>query len=637
MNTIPNNVFFLALKEESSNSEAKADSFSDYFKYFQLYFHAYLEDMYLPLAGIIFPYGAISDPFNSAFFQYIAEDLKAFQEKLANLADLKDGGEEFLNVSYEDLLNTPVDDGAESTKTTPQHGTENAVVSQEVDFTNFGTGSSSFLLYREGRETTVQSGLLHATSTQEEGIIPSQYYVFNISQGAMKVPSSEEALEDPPPVELGTLFRFGNFNGLLDNLGFQALIRGFNTDGLLPRGETGIIPLLNGFLSQGLVNGHFTYTVNPGAVPIADEFSFFVSDLKGNLLGKGQAFISQIQDLTFYAPIVLDYGNKAISFSVDGSLLQGAAVSNNDALSIMSVFNPDIGLAGLYVPIKVQNPIDFVSTLMEPGANTAIHVTQGGNLTFSSTVIDVNNPDTFPSEIDIKYIVQNEHGNSALATATIVPVIKPVVLDLTDEGFNLVSAEDSSITLGQLTSSQNQTAIGWVGEGNGVLMFDYDNSHQLSHLNQISFISYVKGAQSDLEGLRYFDSNHNGLLDLKDDSFNQFGVLLHDGSYMALSEMGIVSLVLDSQQIYLNENGNSIFGLSLYQTSDGNSHLAADVGFGLGKNNPVLALNDVLDEAPLMATQTNAIEPIVQGDQPLPVLHVQTVIEQLAQETPALA
>jgi hypothetical protein len=220
------------------------------------------------------------------------------------------------------------------------------------------------------------------------------------------------------------------------------------------------------------------------------------------------------------------------------------------------------------------------------------------SFTLTSLVDDINNPGSFPSPLTISYVVGDGLGNTALASATFTPNIVPIILDINDMGIHLLGAEDSSVTLGSITGTNNDMHVGWFGEGNAMLMYDPNGIGKISNLNQISFVSYSKDAKTDLEGLQAFDTNLNHLLDIHDKDYNRFGIIFTDGKFETLSQAGIVSIGLQSDHQSHTLNGNTVYGVSTYQTIDGHDHVAADVGLGLSQVNLVttLALNDVISD-----------------------------------------
>jgi hypothetical protein len=69
---------------------------------------------------------------------------------------------------------------------------------------------------------------------------------------------------------------------------------------------------------------------------------------------------------------------------------------------------------------------------------------------------------------------------------------------------------------------RNQTA--WISATDGLLAYDKNNDGIIQDKDEISFVSYLSGAQTDLEGSRAFDSNANGLLDAGDAHWGLFRV-----------------------------------------------------------------------------------------------------------------
>ncbi|WP_423907496.1 calcium-binding protein [Candidatus Spongiihabitans sp.] len=66
--------------------------------------------------------------------------------------------------------------------------------------------------------------------------------------------------------------------------------------------------------------------------------------------------------------------------------------------------------------------------------------------------------------------------------------------------------------------------LGWAGADDGLLAYDKDGDNNITARDEISFVDYVEGARTDLEGLRHFDSNADGVLDSKDAEFTKFKV-----------------------------------------------------------------------------------------------------------------
>jgi len=171
----------------------------------------------------------------------------------------------------------------------------------------------------------------------------------------------------------------------------------------------------------------------------------------------------------------------------------------------------------------------------------------------------------------------------------------PVVLDMNNSGkLELISVNDSKVTINTLDNTQKAYTMGWVGPEDGLLVYDYDNDNRVTHVNEVSFVSYLQGAKTDLEGLRAFDTNKNNKLDSEDEAFALFKVwqdknsdgIVDPHEMKTLTEHGITAIVLKSDEIVSIESDNIIFGNTTYETQDGQSHLVGDVGFIVSLETP---------------------------------------------------
>lgn len=211
------------------------------------------------------------------------------------------------------------------------------------------------------------------------------------------------------------------------------------------------------------------------------------------------------------------------------------------------------------------------------------------------------------------YTIQDPGGNvsSAVLNLTLLAYANPVVLDLNnDANIELISAANSGVSF-DVNHDGVKEQLGWVSPDDGILVYDPTHSGQVTDINQIAFTSYVDGAKTDLEGLRFFDSNHDGNLDVADQAFSDFGVwqdsnsngVVDSGEYQVLDQAGIASISLTSDHNRESVSGNMITGYTTYQTTDGQSHLAADVSLSVGSSiiehnvNNVVSGNDVLPES----------------------------------------
>ena len=166
---------------------------------------------------------------------------------------------------------------------------------------------------------------------------------------------------------------------------------------------------------------------------------------------------------------------------------------------------------------------------------------------------------------------------------------KPVVLDLDGDGVELVRLNDSPAYY-DIFGDDYYYQMGWVGADDGFLAFDIGRDGVIEAHNELSFVSYVEGAQTDLQGLAYFDSNNDGLLDSNDAQWDQFGIwqdkdqdaITDWDEYNTLSNLGITSISLTSDGQQTTLAGNQVFGFGTYTTTSGQQKALADVGLSVG-------------------------------------------------------
>ncbi|MGE3318442.1 MAG: hypothetical protein AB7I18_04025 [Candidatus Berkiella sp.] len=589
--------------KQVTNPEASVDDTSPYLAYFE----SFIQDIYLPFLNSIYPYETITNPFDAAFAEYLKEDLQSFNERLASLTILSnDKPFDFTNASYEELLETPVDSAAENLNAVSQDKTPGEVNSQQRDLSHSDSAGSlsSGITNPYVVSNSLYDGSSNSLSLGGALTVNGTNYLVNISQGSFSssadfsVNVQQQQAQafalrvalDPAEVQALAALGFAKGIHLLDNVsvtrGDSVALAGISDslNGpflLKPIIDNNPNPLLGNleFLSIDK-DGEFTFIAR-NVIPQAEHFFFQVNelDVTGQVVDQkvAQVHVSEIKDqsylMTYDDGVFKAEGNVTLTGNT-GLLADGAAAG--DAQLSVILINPTLNsmdpMSDTYVIVPQTNIFhDFDNFNF---ADTTLSVRPDGSFVFSTTA-DV--------PLVLNYVVSDGLGQMALASATFTPAdLTPIVLDLNGNGIELVSAAQSTVTLGDLTNSHNHSPVGWVGEGDGILMYDPDGTGVLSSLNQISFVSYLPGAHTDLEGLSAFDSNHNGSFDNSDDQFNLFSVLFADGSAKALSDLGIVSISLESDHQEAHINGNTVFGQTTYQTADGQTHAAADVALSVG-------------------------------------------------------
>jgi Ca2+-binding RTX toxin-like protein len=106
------------------------------------------------------------------------------------------------------------------------------------------------------------------------------------------------------------------------------------------------------------------------------------------------------------------------------------------------------------------------------------------------------------------------------ATASIA---SPIILDLDGNGVETLSAADTNARY-DLDGDGLTDDTSWFGQSDGMLFLDRDGNGKVTNAGEFSFTGDVPDAKSDLEGLRAFDSNKDGILSALDTRFGEFRV-----------------------------------------------------------------------------------------------------------------
>ncbi len=179
---------------------------------------------------------------------------------------------------------------------------------------------------------------------------------------------------------------------------------------------------------------------------------------------------------------------------VGDDLYVGARDLTNTALTASQVVDR-IRIVGGSVKYVVMD--GYSNTVMYESLNTVEYVLAGG------TSIDLR-------KLDIAW-TQSITYNYDYAY--------PIALDLDGDGLDLSTVESSSVVV--KTAGGGISQIGWVGPTDGFLAVDRNGDGAINQLSELSFVQDKPGATSDLEGLRTWDSNGDGLLDKNDKDFSK--------------------------------------------------------------------------------------------------------------------
>lgn len=192
----------------------------------------------------------------------------------------------------------------------------------------------------------------------------------------------------------------------------------------------------------------------------------------------------------------------------------------------------------------------------------------------------------------------------------------PLVFDLDGDGIEVVSLAIST-TMFDMDGDDIKDQTGWVGADDGLLALDRNGNGTIDNIGEISFASDLEGAISDLEGLRYFDTDNNGYFDASDAQFADFRIWQDtnsDGISQAdelktLAERGIdaINLTLTLNEGSFDQTDNFIYGTTQYVRSDGSSGILGDVFLAYQLTAPASELPPAED--PLTRDANGVIDP----------------------------
>jgi Ca2+-binding RTX toxin-like protein len=161
---------------------------------------------------------------------------------------------------------------------------------------------------------------------------------------------------------------------------------------------------------------------------------------------------------------------------------------------------------------------------------------------------------------------------------------KPIAIDLDGDGFHFKDVDDSNVFF-DVNGDGWKRRIAWNNPQDGFIAFDKNADGKITDQDELSFILHKPDGQSDLEALKAFDTNGDGVFSAADKDWNKFGVwrdansngITDAGELLTMASLGISSLELNSDGKLRVIDGQSVTGVSRAIKTDGSSYAIADV------------------------------------------------------------
>ena len=162
----------------------------------------------------------------------------------------------------------------------------------------------------------------------------------------------------------------------------------------------------------------------------------------------------------------------------------------------------------------------------------------------------------------------------------------PVLLDLNGDGIEIITLGQSRAHF-DIDGDGRRQIMAWVGPDDALLVYDRDGDRLISHKDEIAFADYLANAETDLEGLAWFDmaaqgGNEDGMLNALDALWSKFGVWqdidqdgeTDPGELTMTGEGGLSSVNLQSDHIPRDAGPDAqIYGKGEYQTTDADGRM----------------------------------------------------------------
>ncbi|ESQ89969.1 hypothetical protein ABENE_13265 [Asticcacaulis benevestitus DSM 16100 = ATCC BAA-896] len=286
------------------------------------------------------------------------------------------------------------------------------------------------------------------------------------------------------------------------------------TDGNNTLNGTGNYDWIFGFNGNDTITGSGSYWEDIGNIIIGGLGNDAISTSAGDdqfAYDRGDGF-DTITDTGGEDTLVLGATAKAddVIYQVMGDDLYIGLKDLTDATKTASQVADKIKVIGGAVKTTVHNMVEVFG--YDPNGDPYYHYEPAGDTVTINTVEYVLAGGT---SIDLRKL---DIAWKAAEAWNYIPWT-PIALDLDGDGLNLSTVDASEVVV--KTAGGGLSKVAWVGPTDGFLAVDRDGDGKINKLSEISFTQDKPGATSDLEGLKTWDTNGDGLLNSRDANFNK--------------------------------------------------------------------------------------------------------------------
>ena len=219
------------------------------------------------------------------------------------------------------------------------------------------------------------------------------------------------------------------------------------------------------------------------------------------------------------------------------------------------------------------------------------------------------------STYQVQSLNTNQIQSLNTAAYAALDVSTPIILDLNGDGVRTLSIADG--VKFDIFGDGQAVNTGWVSGGDGLLVLDRNHDGAINDGSEL-FGSSTKLANGErasdgYAALRELDTNSDGVISSADAAYADLRIwvdsnsdgISETGETKTLESLGIASINVNATVGANTDNGNILGLTSTYQTTDGQTHAAADVWFIADKGG-VNASAGTLDAAIAALNITNA-------------------------------